>query len=193
MQAALSTGYLLYFLLPLWLVAGFADWLCHRRTDIAHTSGTGESALHLLMLLEVGVPLQAALFLQINAGLILLMLACFLAHELTALWDVSMAVQRRRVSPVEQHVHSFLELIPFMAISVVCLLHWDQASALLPGNWERAQFDLRRKEPALPGVYVASIIVATLLFSVLPYLEELLRCHRAARHHQPSHLEEYRP
>lgn len=193
MQAVLSTGYLLYVLLPLWLAAGFADWLCHRRTDIAHTSGTRESALHLLMLLEVGVPLQAALFLQINAGLILLMLVCFLAHELTALWDVSMAVQQRRVSPIEQHVHSFLELIPFMAISVVCLLHWDQASALLPGQWERAQFELRRKEPALPDAYVAGIITATLLLSVLPYLEELLRCHRAARRHQPPNLEVHRP
>ncbi|WP_448681127.1 diguanylate cyclase [Pseudomonas nicosulfuronedens] len=192
MPAALSTGYLLYVLLPLWLVAGFADWLCHRRTDIAHTSGTRESALHLLMLLEVGVPLQAALFLQINAGLILLMLVCFIAHELTALWDVGMAVQQRRVSPIEQHVHSFLELIPFMAISVVCLLHWDQASALLPGNWERAQFGLRAKEPALPDAYVATILIATLLFSVLPYLEELLRCHRAARRRQSSHLEEHR-
>ena len=29
---------LLYFVMPLWLLAGFADWLCHRRSDIAHTA-----------------------------------------------------------------------------------------------------------------------------------------------------------
>jgi hypothetical protein len=27
---------LMYFVLPLWLVAGFADWLCHRASHIEH-------------------------------------------------------------------------------------------------------------------------------------------------------------
>lgn len=178
---ALSTWYLLYLLLPLWLLAGLADWLCHRRAGLAQTTGMRETGLHLLMFVEVGVPLQAALFLQINAGLILLMLVCWVAHELTALWDVSMAVEQREVSPIEQHVHSFLELIPFMAISVVCVLHWDQASALLPGNWSRAEFALSRKQPPLPSGYIAGILTATLLMAVLPYLEELRRGYRFAR------------
>lgn len=183
----LSVDYLLYVLLPLWLLVGLADWYCHRRSDIAQTSGMRESAIHLLMLLEVGVPLQAALFLQINAGLILLMLGCALLHEATALWDVSLAVRQRWVSPIEQHMHSFLELIPWMAISLVCLLHWDQASALLPGNWERAEFTLQRKEPSLPTAYLAGILSATVLFAVLPYLEELWRGYRAAQvRHHPS-------
>lgn len=181
----LSVDYLLYVLLPLWLLVGLADWYCHRRSDIAHTSGMRESAIHLLMLLEVGVPLQAALFLQINAGLILLMLGCAVLHEATALWDVSLAVRQRRVSPIEQHMHSFLELIPWMAISLVCLLHWDQASALLPGNWERAEFTLRRKQPSLPAAYLAGILSATVLFAALPYLEELWRGYRAAHERHP--------
>ncbi|MGX7871527.1 hypothetical protein ACVDG5_000110 [Mesorhizobium sp. ORM6] len=25
---------LMYFVLPVWLIAGFADWLCHRATHI---------------------------------------------------------------------------------------------------------------------------------------------------------------
>jgi hypothetical protein len=61
------------------------------------------------------------------------------------------------------------------------------------GQWERGQFALRPKEPALPDAYAVGIISATLLFWVLPYLEELLRCQRAARRHQPSNLEEHRP
>src|SRR4051794_9526520 len=30
---------LLYFIMPVWFLAGFADYLCHRATDIAHTAG----------------------------------------------------------------------------------------------------------------------------------------------------------
>jgi len=171
----------MYVLLPLWLLAGLADWLCHRRADLAHTTGMHETGVHLLMLAEVGLPLLAALFLKINSGLILLMIAGFIAHELTALWDVRMAVSRRRVSPIEQHIHSFLELIPFMGISMVSLLHWDQASALLPGGWAQADFSLSSKDPPLPTGYLVAILSATVLFCVLPYLEELLRGFRASR------------
>jgi hypothetical protein len=30
---------LMYFILPVWLVAGFADWLCHRASHIETTTG----------------------------------------------------------------------------------------------------------------------------------------------------------
>src|SRR3954451_9165067 len=101
---------LLYFVLPLWLAAGFADYLCHRATHIESTSGAKESLLHLLQLVEVGVPLLAALFFEIDALVILLMLVAFAAHQATALWDTSYAVMAREVPPIEQHVHSFLEV-----------------------------------------------------------------------------------
>lgn len=42
-----------------WLVAGFADWLCHRASHIESTTGAKESLIHLLMFAEVGVPLLA--------------------------------------------------------------------------------------------------------------------------------------
>ena len=54
--------------LPAWLLAGFADWLCHRRSKIEITSGSRESAMHLLLHLEIAAPLLAALWLEINAG-----------------------------------------------------------------------------------------------------------------------------
>ncbi|WP_433469725.1 hypothetical protein [Spirillospora sp. CA-128828] len=40
------------------------------------------------------------------------------------------AEQRRRVTPVEQHIHSFLEVVPLMATGFLATLHWDQARAL---------------------------------------------------------------
>jgi hypothetical protein len=53
---------LTYVLLPIWILAGFVDYLCHRASNIEHTSGTKESAAHWLMLAEIGVPLIAAVF-----------------------------------------------------------------------------------------------------------------------------------
>ncbi|HTJ55064.1 MAG TPA: diguanylate cyclase, partial [Nitrosospira sp.] len=121
---------LLYFILPLWLLAGCADWLCHRASHIERTTGAKESLLHLLMFAELGLPLLAAIFLQINAGIIAIMIVAFFIHEATALWDVSYAVTARDVTPIEQHVHSFLEMIPLMAILFVVSRHWDQFLAL---------------------------------------------------------------
>ena len=68
---------LLYFIIPLWFLAGFADWLCHRATDIEHTTGVKESLLHLLMFTEIAVPLLACLFLEVNAAIFLLMILAF--------------------------------------------------------------------------------------------------------------------
>jgi len=79
---------LMYFVLPLWLAAGFADYLCHRAAHIERTSGWKESLLHLLQFGEMALPILAALFLEINAGVILLMLFCLILHVVTAYWDV---------------------------------------------------------------------------------------------------------
>ena len=51
-------------------------------------------------------------------------------HSATAYWDQAYAEQRRRVTPIEQHVHSLLEVSPLMAALFLTALHWDQAQAL---------------------------------------------------------------
>jgi hypothetical protein len=172
---------LLYFVLPLWFAAGFADWLCHRAAKIEATAGAKESLIHLLMFGEMAIPLLAALFLEINALIIVLMVVAFLAHEATALWDVSYAVTHRVVSPFEQHVHSFLEMLPLMAAAFVTVLHWPQFLALFGLGSETARFDLTWKRTPLPVAYVATVLIAALLLEALPYLEELRRCLRAAQ------------
>src|SRR6266542_369627 len=97
--AEITRAVLMYFILPLWLAAGFADYLCHRATNIATTTGAKESLLHLLQLSEMAVPVLAAIFLEINALIILVMIVCFFLHEATAMWDVSYADGRREVTP----------------------------------------------------------------------------------------------
>lgn len=169
----------MYFVLPLWLAAGFADWLCHRASHIATTGGAKESAIHLLMFAEVGAPLLAAMFLNVDALVIAVMIVAFLLHEATALWDVSYAVTVREVTPIEQHVHSFLEMIPLMAMLSVIGLHWGQFLALFGFGHERADFSIVAKPTPLPATYVASILAAILVFEFLPYVEELFRGLRA--------------
>jgi hypothetical protein len=71
---------LMYFILPIWLLAGFADWLCHRASHIESTTGAKESLIHLLMFAEVGGPLLAGMFLNINALIIAMMIVAFLIH-----------------------------------------------------------------------------------------------------------------
>jgi hypothetical protein len=175
--AEILRGMLLYFILPLWLAAGFADYLCHRASHIETTSGWKESALHLLQFTEVGVPLLAALALEINTGLILLMIICLVLHEATAMWDVRYANSTREVMPIEQHVHSVLEMLPLTALLMVVALNWPAflgLFALAP-----AEFAPRLKGESLPWTYIVAVLGATLLFEVLPYLEELWRGLRA--------------
>src|SRR5947209_16158443 len=85
-QTAKATErYLLYFTVPLWVVAGSLDYFWHRRTKIETTSGTTESTIHALMMTEAGIPMLLGLLLEINSGVILLMMVAFLAHAATAI------------------------------------------------------------------------------------------------------------
>jgi hypothetical protein len=164
---------LMYLILPLWLAAGFSDYLCHRASHIERTSGWRESVLHLLQLVEMGIPVLAALFLEINAAIILVMILCFFLHQATALWDLYYATARREVGPLEQHVHSFLEMVPLMGLLLVVALHWDQFIALF--GWGAARFDFAFKPRPLPWMYVSAALSAAVLFELLPYVEEVWR------------------
>jgi hypothetical protein len=178
-----TTRFLLYGLLPGWFAPGLADWAMHRRTRIEETAGTKESVIHALMMAEVGVPIMLTLRYRVNPRLLSLLLAGALVHEATALWDVRTAVDSdREVRPAEQHIHSFLESLPFGALASLMCLHADQVRSLLRGG--RGDPDawrlLPRRRPLSPG-YLAGIALVVGLCVALPYGEELLRCRRAAR------------
>jgi hypothetical protein len=166
---------LLYFVLPLWLAAGFADYLCHRASRIQLTTGYKESLLHLLMFSEIAVPLLAAIFFEINAFVIAVMIVGFITHQLTALWDVAFASDKRQVSPIEQQIHSFLELLPLAGMLIVIILHWPQFLSLWGLGPETPRYSLALKAEPLPWTYVTGFLCAVLVFELLPYLEELIR------------------
>jgi hypothetical protein len=177
MTDILLQHFLMYLVVPVWLLAGLADYFCHRASHIEHTSGVAESLLHLLQFGEVGVPLLAALFLEINAAVLLVMLVGLVLHQATAMWDVRYANATRRVTPIEQHVHGVLEMVPAVATAVVAILHWPHFMALLDAG--DADFAVQLKHSPLPGWYLGAVMLGVGLCGALPYGEELVRTVRS--------------
>jgi len=176
--AEITRNFAMYFALPLWQVMGFADYWCHRATRIERTSGLKESLLHALMLAEMGIPVTLCLFFEVTSLVLLLMVLVFFLHEATALWDIAYAAPRRDVWLVEQHIHSYLAVLPFMLGSFVICLNWDQFAALFGSGSEPARFDLSWKQPQFSVWYHATLISGLLIFLGIPYGEEAWRCFR---------------
>jgi hypothetical protein len=178
MTALLLQQLLLWGLLPLWLLAGFGDWLCHRVHRIEHDAGTRESLLHWLMLLEMGPALAAALLLEVTAAVLALLFVLCVAHELTTWWDLRYASSRRRIPPVEQWVHALQLSLPWAGLVSLALIHRGQAAALLGEGVP--DWSLRPKQHPLPPAYLWGVALAGLLLVALPFAEETLRCRHAA-------------
>lgn len=174
----LTRNFMLGAVMPIWMAAGLADWMCHRRTRIEATSGSKESVIHLLMLAEASVPVIAGMALEITSPVLLLMFSAMLLHSVTGLWDVSYAVKRRKVTPLEQHVHSYLEMVPVMATAFVSILHWPELRALLGFGRRQPDWSLRLKARPLPFWAVVTLLAGMAAFEVAPYVEELRRTRR---------------
>lgn len=172
---------LMYGLVPLWLLAGVGDWACHRRTRIEANAGAYESALHLLMLLEVGLPVLLALFARVNALVLLIIAGAVVLHAATAWWDIHYTHGKREIGPAEQHMHGLLEVLPMTALILVALGHWDQTLSLFGAGTQPADFTLAWKTPMLPPWYIATVLIASVLLAVLPFVEEYRRCWRWRR------------
>lgn len=180
-----SHRFLLYGLLPGWVVPGLADWWLHKRTRIEHTSGLRESSLHALMMAEAAVPITLGLTARVNPLVLTVMGGAAAAHSATALWDVRLAVGEREVRPIEQHVHSFLEMLPLTALSYVACQHPEAVRATLRASRRPTDWRLTLKQPPLRKRYLASLAGIVLGGVALPYGEELLRCLRAAGSREP--------
>jgi len=186
-MGALILGALLYVLFPLWLLAGVADYLLHRKTDIEHTSGLQESALHVLQALQVGIPLVACLLFEIDSLVLMISLIGVLAHALTALWDGLYTDKRRFISPVEQHVHSHLEYLPLVAMLLIVVLYWGQFCALFGVGSEPANFALTLKAHPLPVGYLITVLGPIVFLQGGLLVNEFLRCLRARRRGLADH------
>jgi hypothetical protein len=153
------TGYLA------WLAAGSADFACHRATGLARTSGWRESALHLAQIALVASSVLLWLLFEPGRGLALLVGVLLLAHAGVGYADTRVAwAARRDIRPFEQHVHSVLDLAPWIAYGLAFFLPPRE-----PG------WGLALRAPALPVSLWLAVLVPALLLVALPALLEFGR------------------
>jgi hypothetical protein len=162
-------SWLAWAALPLWLAAGGADWLCHRRARIERTSGAGESLLHIVLFLLVAIPIALALFYEMTALLMAIAAVAVVAHMACSWWDTAFSQPRRYIAPIEQMVHSHLEMLPLFGLAIVTGLYWDSGAR---------QWALVPRASAVPAT---GLVLSGLALGLLFILEELWRCLRATR------------
>lgn len=168
---------IMYGCLPAWLVFGLADYFCHRATKIERTTGMRESIYHIIMGGQIAVPVFLGMFFEINVLLLLITFAVLVFHEWVAHHDVAYALNTRPISIWETHVHSFLEVLPFMVVGLIVCRKWSAFVDLVTLNWA-GHMALVPKALPLDWHYTVGYFVFMIVADVAPYMEELYRCWR---------------
>lgn len=151
-----------------WLLAGFGDFACHRYTDLRHTSALRESILHLIQLGLMGTAVVLGVLFEMGRMLALGLLIAVVAHALIGYADTRVAFAKRVLLPVEQHLHSVLDMAPWIALAYALAFTWPDAVA--PG-WRMTP----RIQAFDPGL-LAAVIVPAAVLCVVPALLELRAC-----------------
>jgi hypothetical protein len=117
-ELALLRLLLVAIIYPIWLIAGAFDWWCHRRTRIEATSGSTESWLHVAQFFSLAAFLLTALLLPFNTLSTTVVIGAVGAHTALSYIDVNYTLSRRHISALEQHVHGFLDVLPWIACAL---------------------------------------------------------------------------
>lgn len=174
--ADLLINLLMYLFLPLWGLAGFADWCCHRATKIEATSGIKESLMHCAMGIQIAIPILLCLLFQVNVLVLLICFAAFFLHEWVAHMDVQYALPRREISIWEMHAHSFLATLPLYMLSLIVVVTWPVGLKVLSFDWQGQLSLVRIEEAHGSESYLPGYLLFMCVFCVFPYLEEFIRC-----------------
>lgn len=156
----------------LWLLAGTCDFILHRRSAIDVTSGLRESSLHLVQIGLLGTGTLLWLLFPPTPALWFVLLAIVCIHALAGYWDTRVAFPVRTIIPLEQHVHSILDIAPWVALGV---LGWPLLSAAPAPLDDSVGL---RLGAAAASTWLFALIPA-LLLTVLPALLEFRRCWRS--------------
>src|SRR5918995_3220810 len=169
--------FLIWVLYPLWLLAGLVDYLVHRQSHIESTSGRVESWLHVGQFLLLAAPLLLLSYLAPTPLVIALATVALALHTALSYADISYTQGRRYISPLEQHAHALLIVLPAVAVAIVVMIDWDVASSR---DWT-----VRLRDSS--GRDVTLLVSSFFLLAGLPIAEELIRCLRRFRYHQIEH------
>ncbi len=176
-SASIVLNILLYVLLPLWGVAGLVDWFCHRATNIEETSGLLEALVHVLMGVQISIPVFLALTFEVN---VLVLILCFLAllmHEVVAHYDVHYASPLREISIWEVHAHNYLATLPFFILLLIIVRRWETFVDLITFNWAgNMALEARQEALGVNGGYALTYFITMGIFITGPYFFEVLRC-----------------
>jgi ABC-type amino acid transport system permease subunit len=181
----LLIGLLLYGVFPLWVAAGFADYCCHRVTRIEHTTGRVESWLHAAQYVQIVAGVVLSLFLDVTSLVLVLVIGLALLHLATGYVDIAYTTGRRHISPLEQHVHSYMEVLPLAATALLVILYWDPFAAIFDDA--AASWTWTRRQQPLPAGALAAI-AAGIALAGCAIAEEYFRCVRrgGAATHPPA-------
>jgi hypothetical protein len=156
---------LIWAIYPAWLLAGAGDYLCHRKTEIERTSGATESGLHLFQFVCLAIAFACAVLLQISAAVFGVLVASVVAHSVLSYIDVRYTDGRRRILPIEQTVHGFMDVLPLVAVAILGVQHWPEIRAWTMTFTLGAAIDFER----------VLLLTSFAVLAGLPVLEELLR------------------
>jgi hypothetical protein len=158
----------------IWIIAGWLDFRCHRKTDIAHTSGLAESKSHLWELGILAVAVFIFLALQVNAAQVTLLTLLVVAHAIAGHIDSTIAFTRHRiVSPWEQWIHSILNMAPWVALVWLSWFSWPEIGWTEPGSWRLHARDI----PFSPLTWTA-VLTPPILVNAIPAFREYVICRR---------------
>jgi hypothetical protein len=183
MTPNMSESYSLYALIgygfyPAWLLGGAIDYLCHRRSAIERTSGFIESLYHVAQFVTIAVIVIGVALLAPSLTVFAILIAAVVLHTVLSYLDVSFTERRRYISPLEQHAHAFMDVIPLVVVALVIVIEWPNAVHA---------WGLHRRDPML-GTTELLIIVGSILFGAGgPIAEELWRTARAATRANNDH------
>lgn len=157
-----------------WLVAGLGDFLAHWRTDLPRTSGVPESITHLLQLALLAAAVIVGLAFEIGPASAGAMLALVLLHAVVGYIDTRIAFGKHRVvAPIEQHIHSVLDMAPPIAFAWLVTTTWPAAVA--------GEGTLALRDPALPAPVWMMFLLPPVLLCVVPALIEFRAAWRVRR------------
>ena len=162
-----------YGFYPAWLLAGGVDYLCHRRSDIEHTSGWIEGVFHVAQLATIVVIVLGIALFAPSLALFVIVALAGIAHTALSYADVRFTQPRRHISPLEQHAHAFLDVLPIVAIACWIVIEWPIADG-------SSRVALR--EPGLREGELAAVLIGIFVLGGGPVLEELWRTLRVATH-----------
>lgn len=170
-------NFVMFVCLPLWLIMGFIDWYCHKKSKIEETSGWQESVYHAIMGVQVGIPIFLGLYFEINVLQFIIMFMVLIFHEVVAHMDVHYALHKREISILETHVHSFLECLPFVIVALIVFINWSAFVDFISFNWAGNMSLIFKKRPLDSG-YITGYFFTLIILDVIPFIEEFIRCYR---------------